>query len=163
MNRRTNRLILLALSSWLASATGVQAATTTDTFVVSANVSATCSVIANDLTFVDYSGNDLAAASTISVTCTTGTTYNAGMDQGTYGTSVSDRKMQIVAGTDTLNYGLYRDASHTQNWGETVGTDTVAGTGNGAAQSIDVYGLIPAGQNPPVGNYSDTITVTLTY
>jgi spore coat protein U-like protein len=163
MNKSTSSLISLALFSWLAHLPSAQAATTTDTFLVSANVSATCSVTANDLTFVDYAGNDLTAASTLSVTCTNTTGYNVGMNQGLHGTSVTDRKMQIAAGAETLNYGLYRDAARTQNWGETVGTDTVAGTGTGSAQSIDVYGKIPAGQNPPIGNYSDSITVTLTY
>jgi len=44
-----------------------------------------------------------------------------------------------------------------------VGTDTVAGTGTGALQSLTVYGQLPANQKVLPGSYSDTITVTITY
>jgi spore coat protein U-like protein len=49
------------------------------------------------------------------------------------------------------------------NWGNTVGTDTVAGTGNGAAQALTVYGQIAAGLYVTPGSYTDTITATVTY
>ena len=62
-----------------------------------------------------------------------------------------------------LGYGLFKDASHTINWGVTVGTDTVAGTGNGLAQPITVYGQIPAAEYVQAGAYSDTVTATITY
>lgn len=163
MKTSTTRLNALALLSWLAISPAALAATTTDTFLVSANVSATCTVSANDLTFVNYAGNDLAATSSISVTCTNGTEYHARLNQGLNGTSVTDRKMKLTTGADTLNYGLYRDAGHTQNWGETDDVDTTNGTGDGNAQSLTAYGLIPGNQNPPVGTYNDTITVTLSY
>jgi spore coat protein U-like protein len=48
-------------------------------------------------------------------------------------------------------------------WGNTVGTDTVAATGSGAAQSYTVYGRITAQTTPAPGTYTDTITVTVTY
>ncbi len=62
-----------------------------------------------------------------------------------------------------LNYGLYQNATHATNWGTTTGTDTVPGTGNGAAQVLNVYGQIPAGQLIAAGSYADTITATITY
>jgi spore coat protein U-like protein len=39
----------------------------------------------------------------------------------------------------------------------------VAKTGSGTAQTLTVYGQVPAGQFVTPGNYADTITVTLTY
>jgi spore coat protein U-like protein len=51
----------------------------------------------------------------------------------------------------------------TTNWGNTVGTDTVAGTGNGSGQVYTVYGQISAQTTPAPGTYNDTITVTITY
>jgi spore coat protein U-like protein len=51
----------------------------------------------------------------------------------------------------------------TQNWGQTIGTDTVAATGNGAAQPFTVFGQVPAQTTPSPGLYTDTITVTVTY
>jgi spore coat protein U-like protein len=62
-----------------------------------------------------------------------------------------------------LHYHLYSDSGHTVNWGNTVGTDTVSMTGSGVAQTLTVYGQVPAGQFVTPGSYSDTITVTLTY
>ena len=62
-----------------------------------------------------------------------------------------------------LGYKLFRDSGRTLNWGNTVGTDTVSGTGNGIAQLLTVYGQVPAGQFPRPGNYADTITATITY
>jgi spore coat protein U-like protein len=48
-------------------------------------------------------------------------------------------------------------------WGDTIGSDTVAGTGNGAAQSYTVFGLVPVQTTPGPGTYNDVITVTVTY
>jgi len=47
--------------------------------------------------------------------------------------------------------------------GNTVSTDTVAATGNGASQSYTVYGRVPAQTTPAPGTYTDTVTVTVTY
>jgi spore coat protein U-like protein len=44
-----------------------------------------------------------------------------------------------------------------------VGTDTVAGTGTGATQTLTVYGSIPAGQVVTPGTYRDTVNVIVTY
>jgi spore coat protein U-like protein len=44
-----------------------------------------------------------------------------------------------------------------------VSSDAVAATGNGSAQSFTVYGRVPPQAAPAPGNYSDTITVTVTY
>jgi spore coat protein U-like protein len=66
-------------------------------------------------------------------------------------------------GGATLSYAMYQDSGHTTNWGNTVGTDTKSGTGNGSAQTLTVYGNLAAGQYPAAGSYSDTITATVTY
>jgi len=62
-----------------------------------------------------------------------------------------------------LAYKLFSNSGHTTNWGNTVGTDTVAGTGTGAAQSLTVYGQITAAQFVRPGSYTDTVTATITY
>ena len=48
-------------------------------------------------------------------------------------------------------------------WGNTVGTDTVAGTGNGASQAYTIRGRVPIQTTPAPGAYADTVTVTVTY
>jgi spore coat protein U-like protein len=64
---------------------------------------------------------------------------------------------------DLVSYSMFRDTARTLNWGATVGTDTVTGTGNGAAQAITVYGRVAAQAGVAPGNYTDTVTVTVTY
>lgn len=149
---------------------GASAANTTDTFTVSTNVTASCSVSAGALTFADVdplanASNATDGSSTISVTCSNTTPYDVGLSAGSAtGATVSTRKMTHTDTTSTLAYALYTDTERTTNWGETVDTDTVAGTGNGSAQTLTVYGSIASGQETAkVGAYSDTVTVTVTY
>jgi spore coat protein U-like protein len=143
------------------------AATTTTTFTVTANVVTTCSVTATNLNFGNYSGVLLNGTNTLSATCSSGTPYNLGLDPGTAtGATVTTRSMQgpnTRAAGQLLHYGLFQDSAHTINWGDTIATDTVASTGTGAAQSFTVFGQIPAGQFVAAGEYSDIITVTLTF
>ncbi len=144
-------------------ATSAHAATATTTFQVTATVQATCLISATNLAFGTYTGVQVAQTSTISVTCTNSTTYNVGLNAGTApGATVTTRKMTGPAGA-LLGYALYQDAAHSINWGNTVGTDTEAGTGNGSAQTLTVYGLLAAGQFVTPGAYVDTITATVTY
>ncbi len=48
-------------------------------------------------------------------------------------------------------------------WGNTIGTDTVAGTGTGSNQSLTVYGRVPVQSTPVGATYTDTVIVTVTY
>ena len=143
--------------------TTLRAATATTTFSVTATVQATCLISANALSFGTYTGVQIASTTTLQVTCTNTTPYNVGLNAGTAtGATVTTRKMTGPASA-TLNYALYQDSGHTTNWGQTVGTDTEAGTGDGSAQTLTVYGLLSANQYPAPGSYSDTITATVTY
>jgi spore coat protein U-like protein len=139
------------------------AATSTVTFAVTATVSTTCFVTANPLNFGPYTGLQLDGTSTIQATCSTGTPYTLGLNQGTgSGATVTSRKM-TAGGVEFLNYSLFQDSTRSLNWGDTIGTDTVASTGTGSAQSFTVFGRIPASQFVAAGDYEDTITVTLTF
>ena len=46
-------------------------------------------------------------------------------------------------------------------WGDTQGTNTVGGTGNGSSQPITVYGNIPPQATPAPDTYKSTITATV--
>lgn len=139
------------------------AATATTTMSISANVLDLCTVSAAPLAFGDYRGVQLDGTSTLSVICTNGTKYDVGLNAGaTAGATVDARKMAGPA-SSTLAYQLYTAAGRTVVWGDTVGTNTVAGTGSGAAQALTVYGRIPAAQFSRAGAYTDTVTVTVTY
>lgn len=141
------------------------AATATGSFQVTVNITSTC--IVDSTATLDFGSpgvlsSNVDQTTTIGVRCTNTTPYNILLNKGVNGTSVTTRQMKT--GTETINYSLFRDTGRTQNWGETIGTDTVAGTGNGGAQNYTVYGRIPGPQTTPSpGVYTDTITVTINY
>lgn len=139
-------------------------ATATTTMAVTATVISACIVTATPMAFGSYdptSATATTSTSVISVTCTSAAPYNVGLDKGANGSSVTARLLKT--GANTLPYSLYSDASYTVNWGNTVGTDTVTGTGSGILQNVTVYGRIPAAAAVPAGAYTDTVTVTVTY
>lgn len=152
---------------------GLNAATVTPSpqFTVSATVPAICRASASALNFGTYTqgSGDVDSSSTISVRCTSGTAFTVGLNPGaTSGATVTSRAM--LSGANQLSYSLFRDNGRTQNWGQTIGTDTVAGTGAGVAPAsavaLTVYGRIvddAANQTVPAGTYTDTVTVTVTY
>jgi spore coat protein U-like protein len=162
MRTRLVGSIVLALAAAAAPGFG---ATATGTFAVSATVVKACTISASALSFGTYDPTAATAddaTTDITVRCTSGTLYNVGLSAGTAtGATVTSRKMSL--GANLLNYGLYQDAARASNWGNTIGTDAVSGTAPGAATTINVYGRIPAGQLVPVGNFTDTITATITY
>jgi spore coat protein U-like protein len=134
----------------------------TTSFTVRVTIVNTCTIGASALSFGNYSGATVNAQSTITVNCTRRALYFVGLNAGaSTGATVTTRKM--VSGTNTLSYALFSNSARTTNWGNTVGTDTVAGTGAGSAQSLTVYGQIPAGQYSKPGSYLDTVTATITY
>jgi spore coat protein U-like protein len=146
--------------------TSALAATATSNMNVRITIEAACKVqSAADLDFGTKGVLDAASdqASTITIQCTTGTPYNVGLSAGSgAGATVATRRM-TAPGPSTVDYSIYRDAARTQVWGVTIGTDTVAGTGNGAAQALTAYGRVPAQTTPAPGAYSDIVTVTVTY
>lgn len=133
------------------------------TFSGSATVLSNCKVAAADIGFgsqgvlsanVDQTGS-------VSVTCTAGTTFNVGLDDGHANAGPTGRVMAL--GGNQVKYGLYRDAARSLVWGSTIGTNTLGGTGNGSAQNLTVYARVPPQVTPPAGTYNDVIVVTVTY
>ena len=69
----------------------------------------------------------------------------------------------MVQASDLIAYQLYSNAGLSAVWGNTVGTNTVTGTGNGGTQNLTVYGNVPVQATPSPGSYSDTVTVYVYY
>lgn len=162
-----NNFFLLALFFGMANAAPAAIAqTATTTFPVTATVLKSCSVSATPLAFGTYnptSATPLDATTTLSVLCTVGTSFTVGLNAGTAaGATVTTRQMSN--GANRLNYALFQQAGRTTNWGNTPGTDTPpATTAPVTPSALTVYGRVPAGQNVPAGDYTDTITVTVNY
>jgi spore coat protein U-like protein len=163
--RRPVLVGVLASACLLQSVEFPLASTTTTTFTVSVTLAATCTI--NSASALNFGSQGILSTnvdqtSTIQVTCTNTTPYNIGLDAGA-GTGASVATRKLTSGAATVNYTLYSDSGRTTVWGTTIGTDTVAATGNGSGQNYTVYGRIPAQTTPAPGTYSDTITVTVTY
>jgi spore coat protein U-like protein len=165
LQRRLGLKFAIAAAALLPFVTASHAATTTSTFTVQVSITASCTI--NSASTLNFGSQGVLVSnvdntSTLSVQCTNTTPYDIGLNAGTgAGATVAVRKM--TSGGNTINYSLYTDAGRTTVWGNTVGTDTVAATGNGAAQSYTIYGRVPPQSTPAPATYTDTITVTVTY
>jgi spore coat protein U-like protein len=163
MKQRIAVLLVLGLMPF--AELQAQAQTASTTFRVTAKVQAVCEVTATDLAFGTYTaqaGTPLQATTLLRATCTPGSSYNVGLNEGASpGATVNQRKM--VSGAQVLNYQLYSDSARSKIWGNTTGTDTVTGTGTGLAQDHTVFGSVPTAQVVPAGDYADTITVRIYY
>ncbi len=158
----------IALAAFGLAAASAQAATVTNSMPVKITLVAACNVTTVAPTTLDFgSGIGLLTAnidqtSTITVTCSNNASYNIGLDAGlATGATVTTRAM--TNGAATVKYAIYRDSGRTLNWGNTVLTDTLAGTGSGVPQTITVYGRVPVQTTPAANTYNDTVGVTVTY
>ena len=162
--RRSYFSLLSALAALLCTP-AAHASSTTDSFDVTATVISSCSVIAQDLTFGNYdpvSSTPLDAATTMAVTCTNGTAYQVALGLGS-GAGATTTTRYMTNGANKLGYTLYRDSNRTLLWGQSAGTDTLSGTGTGAAATINVYGRVAIAQTAIAGAYQDTIVVTVSW
>lgn len=168
------RLLGLTAASalFLAASSATHAGTATSNLSVTATVSANCTITTSAVAFGAYdpivtnATTELDGTGTVTVTCTNGSAVAITLDQGANpagGSSDAAPLRQMKdSGTDLLAYSLYQDSGHTTVWGNTVGT-SAPDTGNGAAQSLTVYGAVGAGQNVPAANYTDTVVATVTF
>jgi spore coat protein U-like protein len=161
------RILLAALAAPLASSLAHAAPQATTNLNVSANVVASCTISSTNLAFGNLSTNvaanvDVAAALTIN--CPTGQAYAITMGNGAgVGATAAVRRMTRTSGTETINYAIYRDAGRTQTWGSTIGTDTLASTGTGANQTVQVYGRVPTQSGLTAGAHTDVVVVNIDY
>ncbi len=136
-------------------------------FLWAGNAQADCLVSATSINFGNYdvfSPTPLDSTGTISVTCTTNRNYQVEITIGPSPNSGSfdPRQMNLVTGTDLLNYNLYTDATYTTIWGDgTGGTGIVTIRVRNTTRDTTVYGRIPPGQDVSVGSYSEMLTVTI--
>jgi spore coat protein U-like protein len=164
---------VLFLLSMLAQQSAAQAGTATANLTVQMTITASCTINAATLTFPSTPGTNLlttavTGSTTVSVTCTSGSPYSIGMNNGV---NVSGTQRRMANGANFLNYGLYVDAAFANPWTTgsannacTTTNDCYLGTGSGSAQSVNIYGQVPTTATAPVtGTYTDTVTMTITY
>lgn len=158
-----SRLSLICLFAFWPLMASAQ--TATDTFDVRITIAEECRIISTQTLDFGSTGvltSNVDGTAVLQVACTPTTPYNIGLDEG-LGAGATTAARLMTSGGATVGYGLFRDASRTASWGDTIGTDTQAGTGTGAAQSYTVYGRVAPQTTPASGTYTDTVTVTVTY
>lgn len=158
---------------------GIQAAnaaTTAGTLTVKATVVKGCSVntdpsgtVANAVldfgTITSLTANvdgdtTTTSGTSIKVLCNNGTDYTVAFGAGNNGQG-GVRRM-AGGSSEFIPYNLY--LASTRAAALAVDGTTASITGNGTPQTLDVYGRIPAGSVlPTAGNYTDTVTLTVTY
>lgn len=157
---------LLKIAAGVCAAAGIASAASAGSananLGISASVAATCTISTSAVAFGAYSGTQVDATGTVTANCVTGTSWTIGLGTGN-GTGASTTNRKMTSGANTLGYALYSDSGHTTNWGNAIGTDTVAGTGTGASQNQTVYGRIPTGSVPAAGSYADTVVATINF
>ena len=123
-----------------------------------------CEVTASPVSFGKYdalSGAPLDATGEVNVTCDTDLPFTVKLDQGeNSGGSFHPRMLEITAGSESLQYNLYRDSARQEIWGDGTGNTFVnTGTGTGSEIPLTVYGRITARQKGRVELYQDLINV----
>jgi spore coat protein U-like protein len=148
--------LLVGLMLYMASAARGQ---TADLNVV-ATVDASCTLNGGTLDFGAYRSEEIKTARTsISYRCPEGMEISLSLGPGREADGRA-RAMQRDGGDGALRYQLYQDAGRSQVWGDQGDALTIPSTRDGEA-SVDVFGVIPAGQEVPPGTYRDTVLITL--
>ena len=125
---------------------------------------ANCYVTSGNLDFGWYdpsSAQSTTSSATIDIRCDEPTSLTIELDSGTHALNQQQRRMANETMTNEfLNYSLTQDAAHTRPWGQ-IHQGTAQTTGLMTSGQIDVYGVIPALQQPRLGYYSDRVTLTI--
>ncbi|CAM3197035.1 Spore coat protein U domain-containing protein [Deinococcus saxicola] len=168
----TNARILAAVLTLAVTGSFASAGSNTGSLAPSATVTGNCTVTGSTLAFgaYDYAVTNRTAnvdqTSLVTLLCTSGTVGTVRLGQGANaGTGSTDAvpARRLVSGTDFLNYALFSDSPGGTVWGNTTATGKVNAAGTGANQTLTVYGRVAGGQNVPVGNYTDTVIVTVDF
>ena len=93
------------------------------------------------------------------MTCTQGTPFQVGIDNGSYPKD-GQRRMKNDTSDNYLEYELYKSLTGNDRFGNDIVSQRVDGVGQGQTPVIvPVFGQILAGQDPVVGNYVDNATI----
>ena len=138
-------------------------------FNVLATVTKFCNVTtASNITFGNaaFTDTNLSASNTIGVACTSNTPYTIGLvpsNNSTTGSGVMKTNTGNASNSDQVPYQL-RSAAGTSGapWGNSTGSNTVSGTGNGQTITYNAYATVPSANYTP-DTYADTVTINVTY
>ena len=153
------------------------AGTGTSTLTARARVNSNCTIAAQAVRFGSYDpiGSNRSAAlnatGSITVTCTRGISPTIGLGPGS---NAAGDTRRMSSGADFLVYELYKPPGNApgvpctfpgaavwRNAGADVLLTTTTTDKN--PRTYNVCGSVPAGQNPAVGTYADTVVATVIF
>ena len=153
----------LASAAILVAAPAATAGQSTATLQVRAVVTESCSVSADTLDFtLDTSpGARAQSQASVDLSCNGPAAYEVALDAGQNGA----RRMIDPASGKALPYEIYADAARTPRGGDTLGSNTVAGTaGADGKASLTAYGAtLASADRLSAGIYSDAVVVTVNF
>lgn len=142
-------------------------AATTSNIDVTATVSKKCDITASPMSFGDvdaFGASATTTTSTVSVTCTAGTSYTVALSKGAYSANAAAGMTRAMSDGNGhyLSYDLFTTNGHVD-----VFDVSSSLTGNGAAQALVIFGRVPP-QVPFVGagvptQYADTVVASVVF
>ncbi len=139
------------------------AGTTTGTTTVNGTADPTCSITNSPSLSLDFTGLDDSLGSfNVDIVCSNGLNYTMTIDGGA---NANGELRRASNGPDFITYRLYSDAAMTSEIGAAT-NNQITGTGTDNLETINIYSKISVADNtplPPIGVYSDTITVTIAW
>jgi spore coat protein U-like protein len=167
VNQRCIGVVVFFLAVAGASATAAQGSKQAN-LKVTAQVIGNCLVTTQDLAFGNYdpvganATTPADATGLIELTCSRGLVATIALGLGQNAQATTRRMADPGAGR--LEYELYQDGGRTVVWGGPGAGDRVLPAAPSTATRLyAVYGRVRQGQDQPVGAYTDTVVVTVTF
>ncbi len=138
----------------------------TTTMPVSVQPLSGCEVSATPMVFVmlpPYTNQQVQSSATISVRCTPQTNFTIDIDNGLYPQGGGKRRMFNPSSGDYFTYDIYKDVPRTDRWGTGNPKNYSGNSGSSGVVDLTVYGLTESATKLTAGNYSDTLTITVTF
>lgn len=175
MSLKTSAFFSTALFAVGISSAFAATSPATATFQVKVTINKACTVVAGTASDIDFANKDANSttgdirSNSISVICSKKTPYNIGLQsQNLPANTTGGGEMRLTSGaapfTDQkIAYQLQQTSGGTA-WGSATGSRVTGTPGTGAAQSYTVFASVAgASWNVEPGNYTDTVTVDVSY
>lgn len=148
-------------SLWIATATGVWIGCAALTAGPAAAQSTCTQLSFTSIALGAYTGAaSTSGATSGKLTCPSGSSFSLGLGKGA-GSGATTTLRKLTSGSATLTYQLFQNSALTVNWGDIGTSGAESGVGTGSSQTFTAYPLVPAGQTPVPGTYTDTIIAAL--